>query len=124
LADKSEYVLGYYETASQAQRARKRHESFVDLAEECAKRVHHPSLDAIVAFLKNWNFEEDRERLPEGLTAEDNLTFDVDGFIPAEELDSIQEFWANHNLSDDAPIMDCLVTGERGRSRECSRVRQ
>jgi len=114
LADKSEYVLGYYETPSQAKRAQTRHELFVGLAEECAKNVQHPALDAIVAFLKNWNFEEGRERLPQGFVAEDNLTFDVDGFIPAEELDSIQEFWANYNLSDDAPVMNCLVTGERG----------
>ncbi len=114
LADKSEYVLGYHETPSQAERAKTRHELFVDLAEECAKSVQHPSLDAIVAFLNNWDFEEDRDRLPQGFIAEDNLTFDVDGFIPAEELDSIQEFWANYNLSNDAPIMDCLVSGERG----------
>jgi CRISPR-associated protein Csd1 len=114
LADKSEYVLGYYETPSQAKRARTRHELFVGLAEECAKNIQHPALDAIVSFLKNWNLEENRGKLPEGFAAEDNMTFDVDGFIPAEELDSIEEFWANYNLADDAPIMNCLVTGERG----------
>lgn len=114
LADKGEYVLGYYETPSDAKRARTRHESFVDLVEECAMNVQHPTLNAIVTFLKNWNFEENRERLPEAFVAADNLTFDVSGFIPAEELDSIQEFWAKHNLSDDAPIMNCLITGKRG----------
>lgn len=114
LVDKSEYVLGYYEAPSQAKRARMRHESFVSLAEECAKSVQHPSLNAIVAFLKNWNFEESRERLPEGFAADDYLTFDVDGFVPVEELDSIQEFWANYNLADNAPIMNCLITGKRG----------
>lgn len=114
LADKSEYVLGYYEGASQAARARKRHKLFVELTNECAQSIGHSALGAIVAFLKAWDFDEDNERLLDELGADDNLTFEIDGVVPAVELPSVQEFWAKYDLPEDAPTMTCLVTGKVG----------
>lgn len=52
--------------------------------------------------------------MSEGLDPADNITFDVAGTIPAKELESVQKFWAESTLSEDSPVLECLVTGESG----------
>lgn len=112
LADKGEYVLGIAGEAAHAERARTRRELFVDLTKRCSEATKDPSVAAIVKFLDTWNPVANIEILPDNFDVGDNLTFDVDGTIPAIESSAVQVFWAKENANENAPLLNCLITGE------------
>lgn len=114
LADNGEYVLGLSKEGSRQEKARQRHEAFTELVRECARSTEEPTVEAIVAFLDEWSPEDAADWLSEGFDPADNVTFDVDGTIPAVELESVQKFWAENILSESSPQLNCLVTGELG----------
>jgi CRISPR-associated protein Csd1 len=121
LADSGEYVLGIPRPESKSSRVAECHEQFKALIQQCADETQEPLLHAIATFLKQWNPERDRSTLPKAFDPSDNVTFQVNGVIPADakaHLHHIQEFWANYTSQGDsdskesAPIMTCLVTGQ------------
>lgn len=112
LADNGEYALGIPKNGSKPEKTRQRHEAFVEILKECAESTQEPTVEAIVAFLENWN-PQDAEGW-EGFDPADNVTFQVGGVVPAEELESVQRFWASSTLSEEAPRLECLVTGDFG----------
>ncbi|MDQ3508968.1 MAG: type I-C CRISPR-associated protein Cas8c/Csd1 [Actinomycetota bacterium] len=114
LADNGEYVLGVSKEGSKKEKARQRHEAFAELVRECARSTEEPTVEAIAAFLDEWEPEHADEWISEGFDPADNVTFEVAGTIPAVELESVQKFWAGSTLSDDSPHLTCLVTGESG----------
>ncbi len=114
LADNGEYALGISKEGGNPDKARQRHEAFTELVRECARATNEPTVEAVVSFLEGWNPEIAEEWMSEGFDPADNITFDVAGTIPAEELESVQNFWAESTLSEDSPVLECLVTGEFG----------
>ncbi len=119
LADNGEYVLGDYRRDDDPKKVNdvvERHRQFVDLVRSCAEKTREPSVEAIVNLLDQWSF--DPCIVPKHLAPEDNLTFRVGGVIPAVELKSVQQFWANYTASNQnkgsKPEGICLVTGVSG----------
>lgn len=115
LADNGEYVLNIPRDPRKAERVAESHRQFVELIKICAETTEEPSVKAVLAFLNSW--DSDTTKLPGAFKPDDVLTFRVDGIIPAVEVRSVQEFWANYTAGgedDNRPIMTCLVTGELG----------
>jgi CRISPR-associated protein Csd1 len=114
LADNGEYVLGVGKPDASPEKVRDRHRSFVELVRLCSEETKEQAIGAVVRFLDSWS--PDAAAFPEDFDAGLNVTFRVGGAIPAEDLESVQEFWAAYTSRDggSSPIMTCLVTGEVG----------
>ena len=120
LADNSEYVLGDYRRDSAASKVAKvaqRHLAFIELSNLCAQETEEPTLKAVTEFLNKWSF--DPSMIPADLRPDDNITFRVEGVIPAVDLRSVQNFWANYIAEGGARKAEqntgtCLVTGNYG----------
>lgn len=122
LVDNGEYVLGIPKPKSKPERTEKCHRAFVELTKRCAEETGEPSVEAVVKFLEDWS-PHNSETLPDDFDPNLNLTFRVEGLIPAEELTSVQQFWEAHTSGDSGDAaaqvqMTCLVTGEIGKVEE------
>ena len=110
LADKADYTLGYVPDGKRADRVRNSHIAYLELVERCAAATAEPDVQAILHFLKNDPLDQvqpDESFDPSGIISfrvEENIVIDN----PA-----VQNFWAEVNSEDDAPIMQCLVCGNR-----------
>jgi CRISPR-associated protein Csd1 len=120
LADNGEYVLGISKSsASKLERVRECHKQFKDLVYLCSEQTQDRSLIAVAIFLNNWNPENNQKELPKDFDANKNMTFRVDGVIPADvnsNLKIIQKFWfgyiSNSTILPEEPKTMCLVSGQ------------
>lgn len=118
LVDNGEYVLGVSKPNSKPERVEKCRYAFLDLVRYCAEKSREPSVEAVVEFLESWSPDGDIA-LPEDFDPSLNLTFRVEGVIPATELESVQNFWEAYTSGSlgsgaERPQMTCLVTGQLG----------
>ena len=113
LAQNSEYALGIGKPNAKPERVRECHQKFIDLAEECAQATQHPGVAAVVRFLTPED-KQHRLGLPDDFDPAANLTFRVDGSCPIDAA-SVRQFWAAKwdMEMQTAPIMQCVVCGER-----------
>lgn len=120
LADNGEYVLGDYRrdnAESKIAKVAERHLEFVQLSQLCARETDESTLKAITTFLDQWSFDPDV--VPVEMRPDDIMTFRVEEIIPAVELKSVQNFWANYVAEGGAKkdkqyAGTCLVTGIHG----------
>lgn len=120
LADNGEYVLGDYRrdnAASKVEKVIERHLAFIELSRLCARETDEPTLKAVTKFLDHWSFDPDM--VPVDLSPSDIMTFRVEEVVPAVELRSVQNFWANYIAEGGAQKTKqntgtCLVTGTYG----------
>src|SRR5215212_10128225 len=99
LADTAKYVLG-------VEASEKKHRAFVDLVRRCAQETDEAAVRAVRAFVEGF----DPAQAPDDVAGSDNLVFRVEGEI-VTDLQSVQRFWAQESVRDDAAPGVCLVTG-------------
>lgn len=111
LADKAEYVFGLTGKDGRAERARKCHEAFKELARRCYEDTREAAVKAVVEFLERDPVTQ--VDLPDGFDFGGTITFRVDGVFPID-LPSVQAFWATYNdpAAAAAPVMQCVVCGQ------------
>ena len=110
LADKADYTLGFATDDKRAKRARACHRAYVELVERCAAETEDPDVAAVLSFLKNdplGQFDPGEEFEPSGI-----ISFQVDGRIVIDNP-AVQAFWETANSDPDAPVMQCLICGNR-----------
>lgn len=112
LADKADYALGYAGEDGKPERVAACHAAFLDLLGRCASQSGEPSVAAVQRFLNNEPLGQ--LDLGDAFDPGATVTFRVDGVFPID-LPSVQTFWAAENDpgARDAPVMQCLVCGEK-----------
>jgi len=112
LADNAEYILGLARGASKPTRVAECHRASLALLDRCAAATAEPALRAVRTFLAKEPLGQ--LELPEDFDPAGTMTFRVDGGCPID-LPSVQAFWAAENdpAGRDAPVMECLVCGQR-----------
>jgi len=110
LVDKAEYVLGLPKDDKSAAR----HDDFVELVRECADATGDAGVSAVLEFLQN--MDPATLGVPEELTADQWVTFRVEGGFPTDSL-KVQSFWANRFSSADGEQkkekMNCIICGSK-----------
>lgn len=111
LADSAEYTLGIARSKSKPDHMRKQHAAFVELARNCATATKELAVEAVAQFLEA--FDASQLNLPQDFDPDARITFEVEGIYPIE-LSSVRTYWAKVAavLSEDGPLMQCLVCGE------------
>lgn len=112
LVDKSDYSLGYVAEGDRPEQIARRHQSFVELVQDCARETREPAVLAVEAFLTSPQRTE--LPLPDDFDPGASLSFQVDGVWPID-LPSVQAFWRDRLApSDEAhgPRMMCVVCGQ------------
>lgn len=110
LADKADYTLGYEGEGSRPERVAACHKAYMDTLERCATSTGETSVQAAYTFLGGdplAQLDLGEKFDPGGL-----ITFNVDGYYPTA-LPAVQDFWAAENTDSDAPIMQCIVCGQK-----------
>ncbi|MEX2238906.1 MAG: type I-C CRISPR-associated protein Cas8c/Csd1 [Dehalococcoidia bacterium] len=110
LSDKADYVLGLAAEGKDEARAGRAHSAFMAQLARCVEATREPSVRAVEAFLKDDPL--DKLSLPEDFDRGATVIFRVGDDYPTD-LESVQEFWAAENDDPDAPVMQCLVCGQR-----------
>jgi CRISPR-associated protein Csd1 len=117
LCDNSGYVLGI-DSKGKPERTRQCFEAFKELHHKVLDGVDSMPAKAVLRFLDDWEPEkasecaEIRDKL-EALTAGGNIVFRLPGRCYAQDEPAIRRAWeAYKQPSDDAPVMQCLVTGQ------------
>jgi CRISPR-associated protein Csd1 len=112
LADKADYALGYAGEDGKPERVAACHAAFLELLGRCASGGGEPAVAAVQRFLTSAPL--DQLELGDAFDPTATVTFRVDGVFPID-LPSVQTFWAAENDpgARDAPVMQCLVCGEK-----------
>ncbi len=112
LAQNGEYVLGVARPESRPDRVAKCHEAFAELTERCSAATQEAAVVAIATFLHDPILPS--LPLPADFDAGATMTFRVEELFPID-LPAVQAFWAIENdpSAKDAPIMQCVVCGNR-----------
>lgn len=117
LADNGEYVLGLSKEGADASKVRQRHELFKQEVLACAKATEIPEVWAVHRFLEA--LDPSKLGLEADFSADDNLTFVVDGVRPID-LPEVQRYWADQfgvaEGADGAKGLkaECLISGVVG----------
>ncbi len=114
-ADNAEYTLGLARPASKPARVAACHQAYRDMVGRCAASTGEPAVAAVAAYLRDNPAE--RLQLQDDFDRGAMLTFRVAGQFVVE-LPAVQAFWAaEHDPSNTpgapAPVMQCLVCGQR-----------
>ena len=110
LADRADYTLGLATNAKRAGRAVTRHRAYVELVERCTRETGAPDVAAVLAFLADDPLDQVQpgdDFDPSGI-----ISFRVDGRAVIDNP-AVQAFWKTVNSDPDAPVMQCLVCGNR-----------
>ncbi len=116
LADNAEYTLGLARPESKPGRVHDCHEAYMALLDRCYTETRDPSVGAVQAFLHD--DPADALDLDDDFDRGAAIAFRV-GLGPlVTDLPAVQAFWAATNDPDadpdkPAPVMQCLVCGER-----------
>ena len=112
LADKADYSLGHVGENGKPERVAACHAAFLDLLEICAVQTGEAAVGAVQHFLRSDPLAQ--LGLDDTFSPGDTVTFRVDGAFPID-LPSVRAFWAAENdpAAKEAPVMQCLVCGER-----------
>ena len=110
LADKADYTLGLATDEKRASRARACHQAYVELVERCALETGDPDVAAVLTFLGNDPLGQVQPG--DGFDPSGILSFQVDGRVVIDNP-AVQAFWETANSDPDAPVMQCLVCGNR-----------
>ncbi|MGI8857453.1 MAG: type I-C CRISPR-associated protein Cas8c/Csd1 [Thermomicrobiales bacterium] len=117
LADYADWTLGVAdEKAAKAGNAASRFIAHRDLVRRCAINTNEPSVAAVATFLERDPLHE--IELPDNFDHTARITFRVDLAVFPVSLASVAAFWAEVNDPDadpdkPAPVMQCIVCGER-----------
>lgn len=109
ITDNVNYVLGMARAKDKPGKVAERHRAWVELIEQAAKTVGHPSIQAIDHWVKSGGPLFLRES--QDIASEDEITFIIDGVFPTE-LPEVQRFWVN--LGGGSATGQCLVMGTVG----------
>lgn len=112
LADKADYVFDYVGEGDKPARVQQCHAAFMALLSDCERSTQEPVVSAIRRFLEGAATAQVTE-LP-AFDASGISTFRIGDVFPVD-LASVQAFWAavNDPAAKDAPVMQCVVCGER-----------
>jgi CRISPR-associated protein Csd1 len=116
LCDNSAYLLGI-DSSGESPRTRKCFESAAELHEEILAECHVPAAEAVKAFFKTWNPDaapQNKILQPylEEISGLSLVFFFNDKFVLDDA--NIMEAWNVRQSQTNGPIMQCLVTGEKG----------
>jgi CRISPR-associated protein Csd1 len=108
LVDKAEYVLGL----ERDNKSSARHDAFLELLRECAKATGEQDVRVLLSFLEN--LDRSALNLPDELTPDQWITFNVAGGLPVD-LPTVQAFWAaritGQGDAEAQNSMTCIVCG-------------
>jgi CRISPR-associated protein Csd1 len=118
LWDKASYIFGA-DGYGPSEPNRQRFSAFKDLLQTVGKDIEDPGFSAVRRFLERWECERSEEMVSRYQPWEDicsaNLVFRLDGtrgFI--HDRQPVQREWLKYSQSKtDAPLVQCLITGER-----------
>ena len=112
LSDSAEYVLGLSDTDERQGRARKCHQAFMELLEDCGKRTEEKSIRAILGFYKTGGLPQDEiER--NDIQSKDEVTFRVANNYPFN-LSVVQDYWETKSTEDIDFKGQCIVCAQEG----------
>jgi len=111
LCDQADYTFGWSPSAKHLERTDKRHRHYMALLHECLKETDAPSVRAVLCFLERAPLDE--LEWPKDHNQAHRFAFRVDHSTWPTEQPSVQAFWANTQVPDDAPRMQCIVCGQR-----------
>jgi CRISPR-associated protein Csd1 len=112
IVDNGEYVFGIPRESKTAEKVQERHECYKQLIVELAKTVKRNEIEAIRKFIEAWKPDSSHYILPDDFDPGARIAFRIDDRYPTD-FKEVQDFWANYTQDEDAPIMDCLVCGEK-----------
>ena len=110
LADRADYTLGIATGERRAGRAAACHQAYLELVARCSRETGDPGVAAVLAFLADDPLEQVQpgdDFDPSGI-----ISFRVDGRAVIDNP-AVQAFWETANSDPDAPVMQCLVCGNR-----------
>lgn len=110
LADKADYTLGYVGENAKPERVAAVHRAYMEQLGRCVDGTGASHVAAVHRFLNS--AEVERLEFPGDFDPGEKITFRVDERYPTD-LESVQAFWAAENTDAAAPVMQCLVCGER-----------
>ena len=108
LCDNAAYTLGLPREGANAEREAQCHAAYLELLERCAQETDEPAVQAVLRFLTSAPLEQ--LKLPEAFDRSANLSFRVDGALPAD-LPAVRDLWADLNAPAGDAVMSCLVCG-------------
>ena len=112
-ADKGDYTFGPGGGETKPERARQAHEAYVELVRRAAEATGRPEVAAVLRFLEAG--PRNLLDIPEGFDEGATIGFAVEG-REVVDLPEVRDFWAEAASDPDAPVMQCLVCGERRRA--------
>lgn len=110
LADRADYTLGFATGEKRAGWARACHQAYLELLERCARETGAPDVAAVAAFLENGppdQIQPGDDFAPSGI-----ISFRVDGRAVIDNP-AVHAFWETVNSDPDAPVLQCLMCGNR-----------
>jgi len=111
LCDQADYTFGWSPSGEHPERTAKRHSLYIALLHRCAEETDASSVWAVLRFLERAPLDE--IEWPEDHNEADRFAFRVNGSTWPTKQSSVQAFWADTQVTDDAPRMQCIVCGQR-----------
>ena len=117
LWDNMTYMLGYKKDDPKPERTLQSFEALRDKHLALEKEINSPSFSTVCRFLENWSPEQAHEYINEHPEVEETATgfglFSIQGQAkPVNEHPEILKWWDSREIESDAPLGQCLITGE------------
>ena len=117
LWDNMAYMLGYKKDDPKPERTQQSFEAFRDKHLALEKEINSPDFSIVCRFLENWSPEQASEHALEHPEIEEISTgfglFSIQGQTkPVNEQEEILQWWDTRKIESDAPLGQCLITGE------------
>lgn len=117
LWDNMAYMLGYKKDDPKPERTQQSFEAFRDKHLALEKEINSSDFSIVCRFLENWSPEQASEHALEHPEIEEISTgfglFSIQGQTkPVNEQEEILQWWDTREIESDAPLSQCLITGE------------
>lgn len=109
LCDQADYTFGWPPSEEDLERTERRHKLYLHMLRECVEQTEVMSVKAVLHFLENAPLRQ--LEWPENHNERDRFTFRIDGNVWPTKNPAVQEFWADTQVSDNAPLMQCIICG-------------